>query len=141
MKSINLRTSLLLALVLAATLSACSKPPAAAVTPATEEAVIRTRYSQMMTAVCRDSFADAVAVVDPETRANEGKSKLIFGAGRLLVGLAQLKSEDFRVDRVEFGENGTNAQVYASVFRDAKWNPEPNAGQWVRLTNVWYAKY
>ena len=141
MKFINLRNCLRLALVLAATLSACSKPPAAAVTPTAEETVIRTRYSQMMTAVCRDSFADAVAVVDPETRANEGKAKLIFGAGRLLVGLAQLKSEDFRVDRVEFGENGTNAQVYASVFRDAKWNPEPNAGQWVRLTNVWYAKY
>ena len=119
---------------------ACKKP----VPPpdrAPDEAAIRTRHAQMLTSLCQDSFTNAVAVADPETQANEVKMKLIYGAGRLLIGLGQHKPEDFRVDRVEFDANGTNAQVFTSVQRGGNWEPDAKPGTWLRLTNVWYARF
>ena len=120
-------------------LAACNKPPAPP-TFAADEAAIRVRYTQMMTSLCQDSFTNAVAVVDPETQANEGKVKLIYGAGRLLIGLGQHRPGDFRVDRVLFDAPGTNAQVFTSVQRGGKWEPDAKPGNWLKLTNAWYVK-
>lgn len=126
-------------LAVALLLGACKKEPAVP-ERAADEAAIRARHTQMMTALCQDSFTNAVAVVDPETQANEGKVKLIYGAGRLLIGLGQHKPEHFRVDRVFFDTYGTNAQVFTSVQRGGKWEPDAKPGNWLRLTNVWYVK-
>lgn len=120
-------------------LAACKKAPSPPAL-ATDEAAIRARYTQMMTSLCQDSFTNAVAVVDPETQANEGKMKLIYGGGRLLIGIGQHKPEDFRVDRVLIDAHGTNAQVFTSVQRAGKWEPDAKPENWLRLTNVWYVK-
>ncbi len=120
-------------------LVACQKPSNPPDLTA-EEVTIRARYTQMMTALCQDSFKDAVAVVDPETQANEGKLKFIYGGGRLLIGIGQHKAEHFRVDRVLFDAHGTNAQVFTSVQRGGKWEADAKPGNWLLLTNVWYVK-
>ena len=136
------RTQLLAlpALTLLLLAGACKKsaPPPV---PVADEAAIRARYTQMMTSLCQDSFTNAVAVADPETQANEGKMKLIYGAGRLLIGLGQHQPEDFRVDRVELGPNGTNAQVFTSVRRGGKWEPDAKPGTWLCHSNLWYARF
>ncbi len=44
------------------------------------------------------------------------------------------------MDRVEFDAHGTNAQVFTSVQRGGKWEPDGKPGNWLRLTNVWYVK-
>lgn len=127
------------ALVALSLLAACKKSPSPPELTS-EEAAIRARYNQMMTALCQDAFTNAVAVVDPETQANEGKIKFIYGGGRLLIGIGQHKPEDFRVDRVLFDAHGTNAQVFTSVQRGGKWEADAKPGNWLRLTNVWYVK-
>ena len=138
MNSFRLLACPILAIVLL--LGACQK---AAVPPAlaAEETAIRARHAQMMTSLCQDSFTNAVAVADPETQANEGKIKLIYGAGRLLIGLGQHQPEHFRVDRVEVDANGTNAQVFTSVQRGGKWEPDAKPGTWLRHSNIWYARF
>jgi len=79
-------------------------------------------------------------LLDADSRANEGKAKIAFGAIRLIVGLGQLQKDDFRIDEISFNKDLTQATVNTSHRTQGEWKKDAKPSIWVEEAGNWVMK-
>ncbi|MSU42294.1 MAG: hypothetical protein EXS22_10810 [Pedosphaera sp.] len=105
------------------------------------EQLIRQRHKDFITALVQDNYAATVDVVAPDSRKNEGATKLVYGAIRLGIVFGQHRADDFRVDSVMMDDKCIQATVNTSTLTKGAWKPDAKPGNWVREGEQWYLQF
>lgn len=103
------------------------------------EKLLRQRYSELATLLCKGDYAGCVKYTNPEIVKAKG-TEIVTAFYKLLgvvVNLAKLTPEDMRIDSIEFDQNFNTAELKTSYRFKNEWKPQ-KALKWVRVQGQWY---
>jgi|GEM_PF-1728798 len=103
---------------------------------------IRQRFAKLSQALVDGNYDACVQFTDPafvRAKGTEG-TKILYKVIGGVVQLANLKTNDIRVDSISFSDDLQSAQVQTSHLVKGEWKPQ-KPYKWVHVQGQWYISF